>query len=206
VEKRERELDQQGRVDDGDVGRRSRCGIKRDGSPRMAARELDKIRGRDRNSRQLRREIGRRVRRRGSLQRHGLAVLWRRLRSRTIRGFLNRVLAAPLFAAVAFAPWEHEELLAGYTPAPQVADHQQKRPARIGKSAVHYSSRLQSTGNGFPKAKGPRGRPQRTRDHNGLIRKLAKLGTGSRLITSNSNKQDVDTKQINRHRLLRQVN
>jgi hypothetical protein len=34
-------------------------------------------------------------------------------------------------AAVAFAPRQHEELLAGHTPAPQVAHHQQKRRERI---------------------------------------------------------------------------
>ena len=64
--------------------------------PRVAACELDQFRGRDhRNlSSTWRREIGMRVRRRGSLQWHRLAVLRRRVRSRTIAvlfaGFLQR--------------------------------------------------------------------------------------------------------------------
>jgi hypothetical protein len=81
-----------------------------------------------------------RVRRRRSLQRHRLAVLLRSLRPGTIRRLLSRILTPPSFATMPLGARPHKELLARNATAPQVADHQQKRPTRIGKGAVHYSS------------------------------------------------------------------
>ena len=95
------------------------------------------------------------MRRRGPLQRHRLAVLLGRFRFGTIGRLVRRVLTPPSFTTVPLRARPHEELLARNTTAPQVADHQQKRPTRIGKDTVHYSSDFQSTGKHPQKAKAP---------------------------------------------------